>query len=79
VVQEIVVPAAEPVYNPETEQVEDWRANWGIFVTDAGYGGAFVRALKPTDGSVISYSNPGTRGTCVFTHPGEEPEPPRAQ
>jgi hypothetical protein len=77
VVQEIVVPAAEPVYDRDTDQIDDWRANWGIFVNDAGYGGAFVRALKPADGSVISYSNPGTRGTCVFTRPAEA-EPPRA-
>jgi hypothetical protein len=72
VVQRAVVPASEWVLDPDTGAVEDWRANWGIFVTDEGYAGAFVRALKASDGSVISYSNPGTRGTCVFTCPAPD-------
>jgi hypothetical protein len=67
-----VVPAAEPVTDPDTGETADWHANWGIFVDAGGYAGAFVRALKPGDGSVISYSNPGTRGTCVFSCPGTE-------
>ncbi|HET7666134.1 MAG TPA: hypothetical protein VFK56_08705 [Mycobacterium sp.] len=69
VVQRIVSPASEPVCNPDTGAPEDWRANWGIFTTKAGYAGAFVRALKAHDGSVISYSNPGTRGAGVYTYP----------
>jgi hypothetical protein len=69
VVQELVVPEPEPVVDPDTGAVEDWRANWGIFVDADGYAGAFVRALRPADGSVISYSNPGTRGGCVFSGP----------
>jgi hypothetical protein len=68
-VQRIVTPASEPVCNPDTGALEDWRANWGIFTTGAGYAGAFVRALQIHDGSVISYSNPGTRGACVYTYP----------
>jgi len=71
VVQELVTPASEPVVNPYSGVIEDWRANWGIFVDGGGYGGAFVRALKAADGSVISYSNPGTRGGCVFSYLGE--------
>ncbi len=69
VVQQLVTPASEPVVNPDSGVIEDWRANWGIFVDDGGYGGAFVRALKAVDGRVISYGNPGTRGTCVFACP----------
>ena len=46
VVQRIVTPASEPVCNPDTGALEDWRANWGIFTTRAGYAGAFVRALQ---------------------------------
>jgi hypothetical protein len=69
VAQRIVTPASEPVCDPGTGELEDWRANWGIFATRAGYAGAFVRALQARDGSVISYSNAGTRGTCVFTYP----------
>jgi hypothetical protein len=75
VVQRRVRPATEPVVNTATGVVEDWVANWGIFVDPEGYAGGFVRALKPTDGAVVSYSNPGTRGTCVFTFPNELPHP----
>lgn len=71
VVQQLVTPEPEPIVNPDTGVVEDWRANLGIFVDESGYGGAFVRALKAADGSVISYSNPGTRGGCVFSCPSE--------
>ncbi|MFE2878352.1 hypothetical protein ACFXG6_29990 [Streptomyces roseus] len=74
VAQELVVPALEPVVDPGSGRVEEWVANWGIFVTPQGFGGAFCRALKPQDGSVITYANPGTRGTCVFTHPETAPE-----
>ena len=69
VVQRIVSPASEPVCNPDNGALEDWRANWGIFTTQAGYAGAFVRALQIDDGSVISYSNAGTRGACVYSYP----------
>jgi protein tyrosine phosphatase (PTP) superfamily phosphohydrolase (DUF442 family) len=57
------------VCNPDNGALEDWRANWGIFATQAGYAGAFVRALQIDDGSVISYSNAGTRGACVYSYP----------
>lgn len=69
VVQQLVTPASEPIVNPDTSVIEDWRVNWGIFVDLDGYDGAFVRALQAVDGSVISYSNPGTRGGCVFSYP----------
>ncbi|WP_254667901.1 hypothetical protein [Streptomyces griseus] len=67
VVQRRVVPAAEPVVDALSGRTEDWAANWGVFVDEGGYAGGFVRALKPTDGAVISFSNPGTRSSCVFT------------
>ena len=67
VVQRRVQPRGEPVLNAVTGVVEEWVANWGVFVDSAGYAGGFVRALKPADGAVVSYSNSGTRGTCVFT------------
>jgi hypothetical protein len=69
VAQQLVTPAPEPVLDPATGRIEDWNMNWGIFATEAGYSGAFVRALKPSDGSVITFANPGTRGACVFTCP----------
>jgi hypothetical protein len=73
VVQDLVRPAAEPVFNATTGRVEAWQANWGVFATDQGYAGAFVRALRAEDGAVISYSNRETRGTCVFTYPAPAP------
>lgn len=67
VVQRRVRPRTEPVRDADTGDIKEWVANWGVFVDSAGYAGGFVRALKPTDGAVVSYSNSGTRGTCVFT------------
>ncbi|HTZ42540.1 MAG TPA: hypothetical protein VMB79_01655 [Jatrophihabitans sp.] len=72
VVQERVASRPEPVVNPETGEVEDWIANWGVFVDESGYNGAFIRALKPADGSIVAYANPGTRGACVFAVPAAE-------
>jgi hypothetical protein len=69
IAQEVVVPAPEPVLDQATGEIELWQANWGIFATDDGYAGAFVRALRERDGAIITYGNRGTRGTCVFTHP----------
>ncbi len=69
IAQEVVAPAPEPVFDPATGEIEPWQANWGIFATDDGYAGAFVRALRERDGAIITYGNSGTRGTCVFTHP----------
>ncbi|MFW6692225.1 hypothetical protein [Streptomyces sp. MAR4 CNX-425] len=67
VVQRRVRPAPEPVVDAATGRTEDWAANWGVFVDGDGYAGGFVRALKQTQGAVISFSNPGTRSSCVFT------------
>ena len=69
VVQRRVRAVGEPVVNSDTGAVEDWVANWGVFVDLDGYAGGFVRALKAVDGAVVSYSNSGTRGACVFTAP----------
>lgn len=70
VVQRVVTPAPEPVCDPRTGAVEDWRANWGVFVAGAGYAGVFGRALRTRDGSIIAFSNPGTCNAAAFTHPG---------
>ncbi|WP_252938590.1 hypothetical protein [Streptomyces sp. IpFD-1.1] len=67
VVQRRVRPAPEPVVDAATGRTEEWAANWGVFVDGEGYAGGFVRALRPGHGAVISFSNPGTRSSCVFT------------
>jgi hypothetical protein len=67
VVQEIVSPAPERVPDSRSGELHEWQANWGIFATQAGYAGAFIRALRSDDGAVVCYSNRETRGTCVFS------------
>jgi hypothetical protein len=69
VVQERVMAQPEQVIDPDTRQLQDWTANWGIFVDHGGYSGAFIRALQPAAGSIVAYSNAGTRGACVFEVP----------
>lgn len=72
VVQEIVTPTPELVRDPDTGAVADWQANWGVFVTPSGYSGAFIRAQRTGDGTVITLSNGTARSTCVFTYPDGE-------
>lgn len=67
VVQRLVVPELEPVWDPDEPAPKDWQVNWGVFVTPAGYAGSFERALRPEDGTIISFGNKGTRGTTAFT------------
>lgn len=78
VVQRRVHPAPELVVDPHDGRVEEWHANWGLFVTEQGWSGGFVRALRPDDGRVIGYANPGTRGAPVLTSPADAPPPPPA-
>lgn len=73
VLQRVVRPVTEPVCDPGSGEVEDWIANWGVFVTPAGYSGTFSRALRPRDGRLITFGNPGTRGATLFTFPDPEP------
>jgi len=68
VVQRVVTPVAEPVFDPAAGTVEDWQVNWGVFVTGSGYAGSFQRGLRPVDGRVITFGNRGTRGTTLFTY-----------
>jgi hypothetical protein len=69
VVQRIVRPRLETVWEPDEPGPRDWAVNWGVFVTPHGYAGSFNRALKPEDGTIITFGNKGTRGTCAFTFP----------
>jgi hypothetical protein len=74
VVQRLVTPVLEDVCDAVTGEIGRWSANWGVFVTEAGYAGAFARALKPTDGTIVAFSNNETRATCVFSSPSERSE-----
>jgi hypothetical protein len=73
VIQRVVTPALEPVWDPDEPEPQDWAANWGVFVTPRGYAGSFVRALKPADGTIVTFGNKGTRGTAAFEFPGTRP------
>ena len=75
VVQERVLAELEPVIDPATHELQHWTANWGVFVDQDGYNGAFVRALQPAAGSIVAYANPATRGACVFAAPPSESDP----
>lgn len=67
VVQERVIPRPEPVVDPQTRQVNDWWAAWGLFVTPDGYAGAYARALPARASAVIGVgANAGTRTSGVF-------------
>jgi len=68
VVQRVVVPVPEPVPDPGTGKIEDWHATWGVFVTEAGYAGAYGRIRRPSDGGIITLANPGTCQAGVFLH-----------
>lgn len=66
IVQRRVDPAPEPVMNPETGEVEDWRAVWGIFAFPAGYGGVLCRTLPPGTGSVVNLQSKGAKVASAF-------------
>lgn len=68
-VQEWVLPRAEPVSDPATGELTDWIATWGLFVTPSGYAGADVRAAPAAFSGVVNYgTNSLTRTAGVFTH-----------
>lgn len=78
VVQERADGLPEPVLNFDTGEVEDWRANWGLFITGRGFSGGYMRALQPIQGLVINHTNPATRSTCLFTTPRDTIDSPAA-
>ncbi|KJK58329.1 hypothetical protein [Saccharothrix sp. ST-888] len=69
IVQERVVPRSEPVVDPETGELEEWQAAWGLFVTPQGYAGSYARALPANESAVIGIgANAMTRTAGVFTY-----------
>ncbi|MFB7629926.1 hypothetical protein ACFC0M_03100 [Streptomyces sp. NPDC056149] len=68
VIQRKAPPRPEPVCDPDTGAVEDWFATWGVFLTDEGYAGTYVRALPATGSTVITWDSP-RRTTGVFACP----------
>ncbi|HEX7196786.1 MAG TPA: hypothetical protein VF364_08135, partial [Candidatus Limnocylindria bacterium] len=69
VVQRRVVPNAEPVIDPNTREVVDWSAIWGVFLTPQGYGGTCIRALPADGGAVIGHgASTTTKLATVFSY-----------
>ncbi|MBO4161480.1 hypothetical protein [Micromonospora antibiotica] len=69
VVQERVVPRAEPVVDPRTGDLGQWQAAWGLFLTPEGYAGAYARALPADTSAVIGISaNSDTHTAGVFLY-----------
>ncbi|MFK0295204.1 glutathionylspermidine synthase family protein [Streptomyces sp. NPDC090442] len=69
VIQRKVPPHPEPVCDPDTGAIEDWLATWGVFLTDEGYAGTYIRALPAgADSTVITWDGP-RRATGVFDYP----------
>lgn len=78
VVQQRVHPRPEPVIDPATGMLGHWEGVWGMFVTPAGYAGAFVRALPANESAVIGVgANPATCTAGVFVYPSVD-RPPAA-
>ncbi|QKW20275.1 hypothetical protein HUT16_15445 [Kitasatospora sp. NA04385] len=77
-VQRRVVPRAEPMVDPDTRELRDWHATWGMFVTPHGYGGFHIRALPAENGGILWHGASGqVRKTGVF-HYREDREDPAA-
>ncbi|QKG23684.1 hypothetical protein [Actinomadura verrucosospora] len=66
IVQRRIEPVTEPVMNPETGEVEDWTAVWGLFVFPDGYGGAFCRTVPSGASSIVNMGAEGARATTAF-------------
>lgn len=68
IVQRRIVPQPEPVVNPDTGELEDWHAAWGLFMTPDGDAGTYIRLLPADAGPAINFNgDPGTRVGGVFT------------
>ncbi|OKJ16932.1 hypothetical protein [Kitasatospora sp. CB01950] len=74
-VQRRVVPRNEPMVDPETLQIRDWQATWGMFVTPHGYGGFHIRALPADLDGILWLGNvPHVRKTGVFHYAAPDKE-----
>ncbi|WP_131738783.1 hypothetical protein [Actinomadura roseirufa] len=68
IVQRRVVPVTEPVMDPATGTVHDYRAVWGPFLFSDGYGGAFCRTVPVGGTSVVTLNSIKGRSTSAFLY-----------
>ncbi|MEY9943829.1 hypothetical protein [Kitasatospora sp. GAS1066B] len=70
IVQRRVGARPETVVDPDTGELSEWTATWGLFLLPSGYAGSYVRALEDSAGVVRA----GTfRTTTVFHTPDPAP------
>jgi hypothetical protein len=66
-VQRRVIRRAERVVHPETGEVDEYAATWGVFITPHGYAGTSLRAM-PIDDEIARHT-PTRRRAAVFQFP----------
>jgi len=70
IVQERVIPRAEPVLDPTTGALSEWNAVWDCFLTPQGYAGSHIRALPSGGGAVIGMGvTAAAQTTGIFRFP----------
>jgi hypothetical protein len=70
IAQQRVIPRAEPVLDPATNEWQDWHAVWDCFLTPDGYAGSHIRALPAGGGAVIGMGvTKAARTTGIFRTP----------
>ncbi|MFI7002709.1 hypothetical protein [Nocardia sp. NPDC050175] len=68
IVQRRIIPRTEPVIDPQTREISEWTAAWGMFFTPQGYAGTDVRAAPSNRASVVNYTtNDATRISGAFS------------
>ena len=72
VIQRKVPPQPEPVCEPLTGTVEDWLTTWGVYVTDEGYAGTYIRALPAGGDSMVVSWDAKPQLTGVFEYSGTD-------
>ncbi|MEV6603045.1 hypothetical protein [Kutzneria sp. NPDC051319] len=59
----------EPVADPATGHLRDWFATWGVYLTDEGYAGTYIRALSESATSAVVGWDALPQLTAAFSHP----------
>jgi hypothetical protein len=67
VVQEVIVPDAEDIIDPDSGESEAWDINWGIYLAGGAYNGSWIRGRRSIEKGIIGM-NAGTRPGCAFTY-----------
>ncbi|MFG2652947.1 hypothetical protein [Streptomyces sp. NPDC048436] len=76
VVQRRALPRPEPVVDPFTGRIRDWRTVWGLFLTPTGHAGLEARAVPADDGAVVGLrTNAQACIAGVFTYPATATAP----